>query len=238
MSAHYEVLLTTETTGQLCNICVWDTKSGTQLLTYKGGSSAPRTLCLLQQDYIISAVHNKPILHVWSMQRKDQIQQRMICPGPVMALATSPNGLYCVAGIQDKLHIWQVATGSISNVRLIQPPKRMLSYDCEVRHVQLPLQQFRRQVSSGQNLSQLPEAEMIRETYSVTTRPAEVDYEFSDKLYEECVDHIDLLAAGRRKDPKQVEKELTEQIDKLQQVNNDMYHFAVRRILEGKKIKT
>ena len=50
----------------------------------------------------------------------------------------------------------------------------MLSYDCEARHIPLPLKQFKRQVSSSQTATQLPEGEAVRETYSVRTRRTEV----------------------------------------------------------------
>ena len=33
---------------------------------------------------------------------------RIVCPGRVTSLAVSPDGSYCVAGIAEKLHVWQV----------------------------------------------------------------------------------------------------------------------------------
>ncbi|KAH9364329.1 hypothetical protein HPB48_001290 [Haemaphysalis longicornis] len=106
--ASFECIFTTDGAGQLWNACVWDPVSGSVLAQYKGGTSSPRTLCLLGADYVISAQHEKPILRVWSLQRRDQIQKQIVCPGKVSALATSPDGIHCVAGIQEKIYLWQV----------------------------------------------------------------------------------------------------------------------------------
>ncbi|XP_077546089.1 WD repeat-containing protein 18 [Haemaphysalis longicornis] len=111
--ASFECIFTTDGAGQLWNACVWDPVSGSVLAQYKGGTSSPRTLCLLGADYVISAQHEKPILRVWSLQRRDQIQKQIVCPGKVSALATSPDGIHCVAGIQEKIYLWQVPSGSL-----------------------------------------------------------------------------------------------------------------------------
>ncbi|XP_013403336.1 WD repeat-containing protein 18 [Lingula anatina] len=113
MAAPIEVIFTSEGTGQLWNTCVLDLHSGTTLATYKGGASVPRTLCLLAEQYILSAVHNKSLIHVWSLQKREQLQLKMVCPGRVSGLAVSPEGSYCVAAVDEKLHLWQVCTGNL-----------------------------------------------------------------------------------------------------------------------------
>ena len=42
---------------------------------------------------------------------QDQMQMRIVCPGRVSAMATSPDALYCVAAIGEKIHVWQVCLG-------------------------------------------------------------------------------------------------------------------------------
>lgn len=37
------------------------------------------------------------------------MQQKIVCPGKVSALAVSPNGLYCVASIAEKIFVWEVS---------------------------------------------------------------------------------------------------------------------------------
>ncbi|KAK2086816.1 hypothetical protein P7K49_032723 [Saguinus oedipus] len=39
---------------------------------------------------------------------RDQLQQKIMCPGPVTCLTTSPNGLYVLAGIAESIHLWEV----------------------------------------------------------------------------------------------------------------------------------
>ncbi|KAL1433791.1 hypothetical protein MTO96_012320 [Rhipicephalus appendiculatus] len=115
--ASFECIFTSDGAGQLWNTCVWDVVSASVLSQYKGGTSSPRTLCLLGSDYVISAQHDKPLLRVWSLQRRDQIQRQIVCPGRVSALAASPDGLHCVAGIEDKIYLWQVSSGDLLAVR-------------------------------------------------------------------------------------------------------------------------
>ena len=42
---------------------------------------------------------------------QDQMQMRIVCPGRVSAMATSPDALYCVAAVEEKIHVWQVHLG-------------------------------------------------------------------------------------------------------------------------------
>ena len=109
--------------------------TGTVEQTFKGGVSAPGTLCLLKNDYLLSAELGKPLLHHWIISRKvsllnitvvsidifglklvlsfdyllqDCKQTRIVLPGKVEALAISHDGYYLAAAIAEKIHIWQV----------------------------------------------------------------------------------------------------------------------------------
>lgn len=42
---------------------------------------------------------------------QDQLQQKIMCPGPVTCLTTSPNGLYVLAGIAESIYLWEVRGG-------------------------------------------------------------------------------------------------------------------------------
>lgn len=39
---------------------------------------------------------------------QDQLQQKIICPGPVTCLTASPNGLYILAGVAESIYLWEV----------------------------------------------------------------------------------------------------------------------------------
>ncbi|XP_060077616.1 WD repeat-containing protein 18-like [Ylistrum balloti] len=113
MTTSREVLLTSEASGQMWNVCVWDFHSSTSLLTYKGGTSVPHGLAVLNNDFIISALNTKPILNIWSLHKRDNQQMKMVCPGRVTALDVTTNGEYCIAAVSEKIHIWQVCTGHL-----------------------------------------------------------------------------------------------------------------------------
>lgn len=108
-----EILFTTDASGQLWNVCVWDFNLGTVLQTYKGGSTAYRCLDLIAGEYLVAASNTRPLLNVWSLRRKEQMQSRIIFPQKVSALALSKDGHYCVAGIEEKLYVWQVNSGEL-----------------------------------------------------------------------------------------------------------------------------
>ncbi|XP_075399997.1 WD repeat-containing protein 18 isoform X2 [Tenrec ecaudatus] len=43
----------------------------------------------------------------------DQLQHKIMCPGPVTCLTTSPDGLYVLVGIEESIHLWEVCTGNL-----------------------------------------------------------------------------------------------------------------------------
>ncbi|KFW84585.1 WD repeat-containing protein 18, partial [Manacus vitellinus] len=44
---------------------------------------------------------------------QDQLQQKIICPGPVTCLTASPNGLYILAGVAESIYLWEVSNGNL-----------------------------------------------------------------------------------------------------------------------------
>ncbi|XP_071840300.1 WD repeat-containing protein 18-like [Apostichopus japonicus] len=113
MALPYEVVISSDSTGQMWNCCIWNPLSDTTSIHYKGSGSKLRSLCLLSGQYIISADSNKPLLNMWEVQRREQHQTRMVCSGHVSCLAASPDSAYCIGGIEEKLNIWQISTGHL-----------------------------------------------------------------------------------------------------------------------------
>ncbi|KAM4888026.1 WD repeat-containing protein 18 [Thomomys bottae] len=113
MAAPMEVAVCTDTAAQLWSCIVWELHSGANLLTYRGGQAGPRGLALLNGEYLLAAQLGKNYICAWEVQRKDQLQQKIMCPGPVTCLTTSPNGLYVVAGIAENIYLWEVSTGNL-----------------------------------------------------------------------------------------------------------------------------
>ncbi|XP_036170689.1 WD repeat-containing protein 18 isoform X1 [Myotis myotis] len=113
MAAPIEVAVCTDSSAQLWSCVVWELHSGANLLTYRGGQAGPRGLTLLNGEYLLAAQLGKNYISAWELQRKDQLQQKIMCPGPVTCLTTSPNGLYMLAGIAESIYLWEVSTGNL-----------------------------------------------------------------------------------------------------------------------------
>uniref|UniRef100_A0A8C7M7X9 WD repeat domain 18 n=1 Tax=Oncorhynchus kisutch TaxID=8019 RepID=A0A8C7M7X9_ONCKI len=113
MSAPMEIVLSADSAGQLWNCAVLELHSGTNLLAYRGGNTSSRSLTVLNGEYILGAQLGKNFINVWEIQRKDQLQQKIVCPGIVTCLTASPNGLYLVAGIADAIYLWEVSSGNL-----------------------------------------------------------------------------------------------------------------------------
>nr|XP_004654742.1 WD repeat-containing protein 18 [Jaculus jaculus] len=113
MAAPMEVAVCTDSTAQLWSCVVWELHTGANLLTYRGGPVGPRGLALLNGEYLLAAQLGKNYICAWELQRKDQLQQKIMCPGPVTCLTTAPNGLYVLAGIAESLYLWEVSTGNL-----------------------------------------------------------------------------------------------------------------------------
>ncbi|EDL89363.1 rCG29171, isoform CRA_b, partial [Rattus norvegicus] len=113
MAAPMEVVVCTDSAAPLWSCMVWELHSGANLLTYRGGQAGPRGLALLNGEYLLAAQQGKNYICAWELQRKDQLQQKIMCPGPVTCLTTAPNGLYVLAGIAESIYLWEVSTGNL-----------------------------------------------------------------------------------------------------------------------------
>lgn len=53
---------------------------------------------------------------MWEIQRKDQLQQKIVCPGIVTSLTASPDGQFLAAGVAEAIYLWEVSTGKLLSV--------------------------------------------------------------------------------------------------------------------------
>ncbi|XP_028172594.1 WD repeat-containing protein 18 [Ostrinia furnacalis] len=118
MSTLLEVLVTADSNNSLWTTCVWDHHTGTSLMTYKGGGTAEtRTVSFIGNDYIAAVERIKPVLHVWPLNSQQTVQgMRFILPGKAGALAISKDGAYILAGIDEKIYLWQTFSGSLLTI--------------------------------------------------------------------------------------------------------------------------
>ncbi|XP_060890762.1 WD repeat-containing protein 18 [Labrus mixtus] len=116
MAAPLEVIVSSDSGSQLWNCTVFDLHSGSSLLSYRGGNSSARTLTVLSGGHLLSAQLGKNFMNVWEIQRKDQLQQKIVCPGVVTCLTASPNGVFLAAAIAEAVYLWEVSTGKLLSV--------------------------------------------------------------------------------------------------------------------------
>lgn len=118
MASSLEVLVTSDSSNTLWTNCVWDPHTSTSLMTYKGGGTAEtRTLTFIGNDYIAAVEKSKPILHVWPLNSHQPVQgMRFILPGRAGALAVSRDGAYIIAGIDEKVYLWQTSSGNLLTI--------------------------------------------------------------------------------------------------------------------------
>ena len=64
-------------------------------------------------SYLISAQPSKPLLNVWQLNRREQHHVKQVTPGVIQTLAYSPNGTFIVAGIGEKIYVWQTCNGCL-----------------------------------------------------------------------------------------------------------------------------
>ncbi|KAI3369194.1 hypothetical protein L3Q82_026149, partial [Scortum barcoo] len=116
MAAPLEVIMSSDSGAQLWNCTVFDLHSGSSLLSYRGGNSSARTLTVLGRQYLLSAQLGKNFINVWEIQRKDQLQQKIVCPGVVTCLTASPDALFLAAGVAEAIYLWEVSTGKLLSI--------------------------------------------------------------------------------------------------------------------------
>lgn len=118
MTDQIEVAITSDASGSSWTCCAWDARAGTNLMTYKGGGSASaHSVSFVRNEFLATANNNKPLIHIWPVNSQEQVSgARFVTPGRVTALAISPDGCYCVAGIAETVNIWQICSGKLLTV--------------------------------------------------------------------------------------------------------------------------
>ncbi|XP_015521343.1 WD repeat-containing protein 18 [Neodiprion pinetum] len=113
MSSLSEMIITSDGSGLMFSAAAWDPQTGTQLATYKNGTSLGyNTTNILADSYLIGADATKPRLYFWPLNKQTPVENmRFVAPGTVTALTCSPDGLFIAAAVGEKLCIWQTSTG-------------------------------------------------------------------------------------------------------------------------------
>ena len=116
MDERLEVLLSSESTGQMWNMCVWDPSTGSSLRTYKGHSTKAKTASFIGNSYMISVQPTKPLLNVWMIKQHEQQPLKYTTPGELDSLAASPSGHIIIGTNEERIYIWQTASGKLLKI--------------------------------------------------------------------------------------------------------------------------
>ena len=111
-----EVLLSSEASGQMWNMCVWDPATGSALKTFKGSATKSRTTAFLGNTFLVSGQPNKPLLNVWLLNKHEQKPLKYIAPGVLQSIAGSPCGHFLVGTLEERIYIWQTSSGKLLRI--------------------------------------------------------------------------------------------------------------------------
>lgn len=85
-----------------------------KLFRSSGGAPGLHSVAMIRNEFLVSVNLTKPLLHIWPVNSHEQVQgARFVLPGRATSVAVSPDGNYCVVGIQEVIYVWQIATGRL-----------------------------------------------------------------------------------------------------------------------------
>jgi len=113
-----EILMTSDSCGQMANVSVFDSENGSLLTNFKGFTSGFGSLCVMANTFLLSANPSKPLLNVWPVWRGEQRPVKQTLPGVATALAVSNDaqGAIIAVAVNEVIYIWMTASGSLVNV--------------------------------------------------------------------------------------------------------------------------
>jgi pre-rRNA-processing protein IPI3 len=95
---------------------VWNPQTGTKLLSLRGPPAAPHSLTFIRDEGFAVVEQGKPFIHLWQVGSSLQTSKRILCPGKPGPMALSPDGNFLAVAIDEKINVWQPATGRIVTV--------------------------------------------------------------------------------------------------------------------------
>ena len=111
-----EVLLTSESSGQMFNMAIWDPVTGTNLKIYKGNTTKAKTCCMLGNTFLVSGQTKQQLLNVWQLNKHEQKPLKYITPGVLQSLAASPCGHLLVGTAEERIYVWQTSSGKLLRI--------------------------------------------------------------------------------------------------------------------------
>jgi len=113
-----EVLITSDSCGQMANLLIYDPENGSLLTSFKGFTSGQGTACIMANTFVVSSNPSKPLLNVWPVWKGEQRPVKQTLPGIATALAVSndAHGAVVAVAVNEVIYIWMSASGELANV--------------------------------------------------------------------------------------------------------------------------
>lgn len=112
-----EVLISTDNNVESkTSINLWNPLTGTKLGSFRGPPAAPSSLALIRDEGFAVVEMGKPFIHFWQYGTPNQTSRRILCSGKPGPMCISPDGNFLAVATEEKISIWQAATGRIVTV--------------------------------------------------------------------------------------------------------------------------
>lgn len=196
MSNLLEVLVTSDSNNTMWTCCVWDPHNGTSLMTYKGGGTAEfKTLSFIDNDYLVAVEKAKPILHVWPLNSHQTVQgMRFVLPGKANAFAITKDGSFCAAGIDEKIYVWQIASGSLLTILNRHYQKvNLIKFTSCGRYFVSAARDGMVMVWSLAAIATHPEVELVKQTHAGQHDPVYIFSDHSLPVIDFCLSKMGML---------------------------------------------
>uniref|UniRef100_A0A914D0T6 Uncharacterized protein n=1 Tax=Acrobeloides nanus TaxID=290746 RepID=A0A914D0T6_9BILA len=120
-SKSQELLLLSATSSDPFTTLIVNPLTGGSYWSYKGAELQNGVSGLVEPlgrrgDFLLIAIHEKPLLHVVSVHGKNKFHVKTVLSGPIRCLASHPEGTYIFAAIGLQIFTWMAFSGELLSV--------------------------------------------------------------------------------------------------------------------------
>ena len=112
-----QVIVTSTLNSTYWSINVQDLLTGTQVSCFKESITCGYNgLACLFDQYFLCSQKDSSVVHLWSLRKKSIVRTRMKCPSKVTSLTATPDGMYIILGLEEKIYIYMTSSGRLCSI--------------------------------------------------------------------------------------------------------------------------
>ncbi|XP_053211739.1 WD repeat-containing protein 18-like [Panonychus citri] len=112
-----QVILTSTLNSTYWSVNVQDLLTGTQITSFKETIACGyNSLACLFDQYLICSQKDSSVVHLWSLRKKSIVRTRMKCPANVTALTVTPDGMFIILALGEKIYIYMTSSGQLCSI--------------------------------------------------------------------------------------------------------------------------